>query len=87
MRPFGLESGRWLYLGVSEEWSTLDKVLLYDLESGKVEDLGRDLSDQFNLTSIFGYRNSMAALPPIVVPPLQGRICDGDPGGCICALK
>ena len=87
VRPFGLESGRWLYLGVSEEWSTLDKVLLYDLESGKVEDLGRDLSDQFNLTSIFGYRNSMAALPPIVVPPLQGRICDGDPGGCICALK
>ncbi|RLN29090.1 hypothetical protein C2845_PM05G18980 [Panicum miliaceum] len=87
VRPFGLESGRWLYLGVSEKWDTLEKVLLCDLESGKMEDLGRDLSDQFNLTSIFGYRNSMAALPPIAVPPLQGGICDGNPGGCICALK
>ncbi|OEL20339.1 hypothetical protein BAE44_0018642 [Dichanthelium oligosanthes] len=88
VRPLGLESGRWLYLGVSEKRYTLDKVLCYDLDSGKMEAIVRDLSNQFNLTaSVFGYRNSMAALPAIAVPPFEGGICDGNPGDCICAIK
>lgn len=83
VRPFGLESGRWLYLGVSEKWDTLDKVLLCDLESGKVEDLGRDSSDQFNLMSIFDTGIAWQLFHPL----LCHHCCDGNPGGCICAVK
>ncbi|CAM0146139.1 unnamed protein product [Urochloa decumbens] len=89
VRPLGLESGRWLYLGVSEKWKGMDSVLLrYDLDSGKVEDIERDPSNQFDLMPVFGYRNSMAALPPITAPILPGgNICDGKPGRCICQTK
>ncbi|CAN6355893.1 unnamed protein product [Urochloa humidicola] len=89
VRPLGLESGRWLYLGVCEKWKGIDSVLLrYDLDSGMVKDIERDLSNRFDLMPVFGYRNSMAALPPIIAPILPGGIiCDGKAGRCICETK
>ncbi|CAN6333806.1 unnamed protein product [Urochloa humidicola] len=89
VRPLGLESGRWLYLGVCEKWKGIDSVLLrYDLDSGMVKDIERDLSNRFDLMPVFGYRNSMAALPPIIAPILPGGIiCDSKAGRCICETK
>ncbi|CAN6342715.1 unnamed protein product [Urochloa humidicola] len=89
VRPLGLESGRWLYLGVCEKWKGIDSVLLrYDLDSGMVKDIERDLSNRFDLMPVFGYRNSMAALPPIIAPILPGGIIsDGKAGRCICETK
>uniref|UniRef100_K3ZCZ1 F-box associated domain-containing protein n=1 Tax=Setaria italica TaxID=4555 RepID=K3ZCZ1_SETIT len=88
VKPLGLESERWLYLGVTEKWRAMDMVLLrYDLDSGKVEDIGKGLSNRFDMMPVFGYRNSMAALPQIAEPISSGGICDGNPGRCICATK
>ncbi|RLN30274.1 hypothetical protein C2845_PM05G18310 [Panicum miliaceum] len=38
VRPLGLEGGRWVYLGVRLHW-TLDKILRYDIDTGKVDNI------------------------------------------------
>ncbi|KAL6622862.1 hypothetical protein ACP70R_032741 [Stipagrostis hirtigluma subsp. patula] len=86
VRPLGLESGRWIYLGVRLKWKTPDRVLCYDMVTGKVADIGKELGRDFHMSTVFGYRNSMASLPPIHVPVMEDGICDGKPGGCICAV-
>jgi hypothetical protein len=80
VRPLGLESGRWVYIGVRQKWKTSDKVLRYDMDTGKVENTGKELGNAFAMRCVFGYSNSMATLPPIVVPGLQDGICDGKSG-------
>ncbi|XP_062202766.1 uncharacterized protein LOC133905073 [Phragmites australis] len=65
VRPLGVESGRWVYLGVRQRWKTSDRVLRYDMDTGKVDDTGKELGNAFDMGPVFGYRNSMAALPPI----------------------
>ncbi|CAN6333923.1 unnamed protein product [Urochloa humidicola] len=87
VRPLGLENDRFVYLGVRLEWKTSDKVLCYDMDSGKVDNTGKELGYAFGMYSTFGYRNSMAALPPINVPTLQEGIRDGKSGGCVCATE
>ncbi|CAL5077843.1 unnamed protein product [Urochloa decumbens] len=87
VRPLGLENGRLVYLGVRLKWKTPDRVLRYDMDSGKVDNIGKELGNAFDWYCAFGYRNSMAALPPIEVPKLQDGFCDGKSGGCICAIE
>jgi hypothetical protein len=86
VRPLGLESGRWVYIGVRQKWKTSDKVLRYDMNTGMVENTGKELGSAFDMSCAFGYRNSMATVPPIFVPTLQDGICDGKSGGCRCAI-
>ncbi|CAN6170650.1 unnamed protein product [Urochloa humidicola] len=86
VRPLGLENGRFIYLGVRLKYKTSDRVLRYDMDSGMVESIGKELGSAFYWNCAFGYRNSMAALPPINVPKVQDGICDGKSGGCICAI-
>ncbi|KAK3136562.1 hypothetical protein QOZ80_5BG0438530 [Eleusine coracana subsp. coracana] len=85
VRPLGLESSRWVYLGVRLRYKTSDRVLRYDLKTSKMEDTGKELGNAYEMNCAFGYRNSMVALPPIAIPISEDGICDGNPGGCICA--
>lgn len=87
VRPLGLENGRLVYIGVRLKWKTSDRVLRYDMDSGKVDNIGKELGHAFGMYCAFGYRNSMAALPPIDEPKLQDGICDDKSGGCVCATE
>ncbi|OQU78798.1 uncharacterized protein LOC8079865 [Sorghum bicolor] len=80
VRPLGLEGGRWVYIGVRQKWKTRDKVLRYDMDTGKVENTGKELGNAFAMKCAFGYRNSMATLPPIVMSGSQDGNCDGKSG-------
>ncbi|KAG2620719.1 hypothetical protein PVAP13_3NG204300 [Panicum virgatum] len=77
VQPLGLESERWIYLGI----------LRYDIATGKVDNIGKEWGNLWGMYCVFGYRNSMAALPPINVPILQDGIYDGKSRGCVCAIK
>ncbi|CAN6196726.1 unnamed protein product [Urochloa humidicola] len=87
VRTLGLENGQFVYLAVRLKWKTSDWVLRYDMDSGKVENIGKELGNASDWHCAFGYRNSMATLPPINVPKLQDGICNGKSGGCICANR
>lgn len=80
MRPLDLESGKWIYIGVRQQWKTSNKVLRYDMDTGKVENTGKELGSAFDMRCAFGYRNSMATLPPVVTLGLQDGICDSKSG-------
>ena len=71
VQPLGLESGRWIYLGVQLKWKIANKILRYDIATGKMDDTGKELGSPWGMYCVLGYRNSMAALPPINVPILQ----------------
>ena len=85
VQPLGLESGRWIYLGVELKWKIANKILRCDIATGKMDNIGKEFSNPWGMYCVFGYRNSMAALPPINVPILQDGICNGKSRGCICA--
>jgi len=52
-----------------------------------VDNIGKEWGNLWGMYCVFGYRNSMAALPPINVPILQDGIYDGKSYGCVCAIK
>jgi len=87
VQPLGIESGRWIYLGVQLKWKIADKILRYDIATGKMDDIGKEFGNLWGMYYVLGYHNSMAALPPINVPILQDGICDGKFRGCICAIE
>ncbi|KAL6851892.1 hypothetical protein ACP4OV_020077 [Aristida adscensionis] len=87
VRPLGIESGQWIYFGVRQKWKTSDRVLCYNMDTGKFSDVGKKLGNAFDMKTVYGYRNSMAALPPINVPISQDGLCDGKAGGCFCGRE
>ncbi|KAF0889916.1 hypothetical protein E2562_033891 [Oryza meyeriana var. granulata] len=85
IRPIGVENGRFVYIGVRQEWKAKDRILRYDMVNGKTYDIGKELGNRYSMRPFYVYRNSMVDIPPIVVP-IQGQICEGNAGGCICAI-
>uniref|UniRef100_J3NCK9 F-box domain-containing protein n=1 Tax=Oryza brachyantha TaxID=4533 RepID=J3NCK9_ORYBR len=85
LRPLGMEDGRFVYIGVRQEWKTKDRILRYDIVTRKTYDTGKELGNRYSMNPFYGYRNSMAEIPPIAVPIL-GNVCEGNAGGCICAM-
>jgi len=69
------------------KWKIASKILRYDIATGKVDNIGKEWGNLWGMYCVFGYRNSMAALPPINVPILQDGIYDGKSYGCVCAIK
>uniref|UniRef100_A0A0E0MLA6 Uncharacterized protein n=1 Tax=Oryza punctata TaxID=4537 RepID=A0A0E0MLA6_ORYPU len=67
------------------EWKTKDRILLYNMVISKTYDTGKELANQYSKNPFYVYRNSMANIPHIAVP-IQGEICEGNTGGCICAM-
>uniref|UniRef100_A0A0D9XYF6 F-box protein At3g26010-like beta-propeller domain-containing protein n=1 Tax=Leersia perrieri TaxID=77586 RepID=A0A0D9XYF6_9ORYZ len=85
IRPIGVEDGRFVYIGVRQEWKTKDRILCYNMDTGKTYDTGKELGNRYSMKPFYVYRNSMADIPPIFMPS-QGGICEGIAGGCICAM-
>ncbi|EAY97120.1 hypothetical protein OsI_19046 [Oryza sativa Indica Group] len=72
-------------LGVKQEWKTKVKIVCYNMVTGKTYDTGKELGNRYSKNPFYVYRNSMANIPHIAVP-VQGKICEGSAGGCICAM-
>ncbi|KAF8694809.1 hypothetical protein HU200_037905 [Digitaria exilis] len=70
VRPLGVESGQWVYLMLKVERKRSHKVLRYDIDTGKVDNFIKESGTEFSMYRAFGYRNSMAPIPPIHVPTL-----------------
>ncbi|KAJ1291327.1 hypothetical protein BS78_02G308300 [Paspalum vaginatum] len=89
VRVLGLESERWIYIGVQQRLRTHEMVLRYDMDTCKAENTREELRDLNEIQCrVFGYRNSMAALPTIAVPLQQDGLCEcNKSGGCVCATK
>uniref|UniRef100_A0A0D9Y8Z1 Uncharacterized protein n=1 Tax=Oryza glumipatula TaxID=40148 RepID=A0A0D9Y8Z1_9ORYZ len=85
VRPIGVVDGRFVYIGVRQEWKTKDKILCYNIVTGKTYGTGKGLGNRYSKNPFYVYRNSMPNIPHIAVPA-QGKICEGSTGGCICAM-
>ncbi|BAT16672.1 Os12g0275600 [Oryza sativa Japonica Group] len=85
VRPIGIVDGRFVYIGVRQEWKTKVKIVCYNMVTGKTYDTGKELGNRYSKNPFYVYRNSMANIPHIAVP-VQGKICEGRAGGCICAM-
>uniref|UniRef100_A0A0E0FB76 Uncharacterized protein n=1 Tax=Oryza meridionalis TaxID=40149 RepID=A0A0E0FB76_9ORYZ len=85
VRPIGVADGRFVYIGVRQEWKTKDKILCYNMVTGKTYDTGKEVGHRYSKNTFYVYCNSMANIPHIAVPA-QGKICEGSTGGCICAM-
>uniref|UniRef100_A0A0D3HT91 F-box protein At3g26010-like beta-propeller domain-containing protein n=1 Tax=Oryza barthii TaxID=65489 RepID=A0A0D3HT91_9ORYZ len=68
VRPIGVVDGRFVYIGVSQEWKTKDKILCYNIVTSKTYDTGKELGNRYSKNPFYVYRNSMANIPHIVVP-------------------
>uniref|UniRef100_A0A0E0J8U2 Uncharacterized protein n=1 Tax=Oryza nivara TaxID=4536 RepID=A0A0E0J8U2_ORYNI len=85
VRPIGVVDGRFVYIGVRQEWKTKDKIMCYNMVTGKTYGTGKELGNRYSKNPFYVYRNTMANIPHIAVPA-QGKICEGSTGGCICAM-
>uniref|UniRef100_A0A0E0RFW1 Uncharacterized protein n=1 Tax=Oryza rufipogon TaxID=4529 RepID=A0A0E0RFW1_ORYRU len=74
-----------MQLRSGQEWKTKDKILCYNVVTGKTYGTGKELGNRYSKNPFYVYRNSMANIPHIAVPA-QGKICEGSTGGCICAI-